>query len=175
MLGLVGRHGAMRLRRSRWRPRADLMQEPQVVAACPVLDDLVILDAPDVDERPGHFDASRLGPREQRHRRCSVHAPHSHVVRYELAFSDEVVVLDFAVAKIMADDVEDLPQSVSTLRPSGVVDHVLGHEVVEDMVVSGELSSEELLYHRLRFCHPPIVPCAPRSLRERTWSYRSAL
>jgi hypothetical protein len=123
-----------------------------------VLHDLVILDAPDVDERPGHFDASRLGTREQRHRRCSVHASQSHVVRYELALGDEVVVLDFAVAKVMADGVEDLPQSFSTLRPSGVVDHVLGHELVEDMVVSGELSSEELLYHCLRFCHPPIVP-----------------
>ena len=145
----------MRLRRSRWRPRADQMQEPQVVAACPVLHDLVILDAPDVDERPGHFDASRLGPREQRHRRCSVYASHSQVLRYELALGDEVVVLDFAVAKVMADGVQDLLQSVSTLRPSGVVDHVFSHEVVEDMVVSGESSSKELLYHRLRFSTRP--------------------
>ena len=134
------------------------MEEPEVVPACPVLDDLVVLDAPDVDERPGHLDASRLRPREQRHRRCSVDAPHSHMVRYELALGDEVVVLDIAVAKVMADDVEDLPQSISTLRRSGVVDHVLGHEVVEDMVVPGELSSEELFYHRLRFCHPPRLP-----------------
>jgi hypothetical protein len=141
------------------------MQEPQVVAACPVLHDLVMLDAPDVDERPGHFDASRLGPREQRHRRCSVHAPQSHVVGYELALGDEMVVLDFAVAKVMADDVEDLPQSLSALRPRGVVDHVLGHEVVEDVVVPGEPSSEELFYHRLRFCHPPRLPATRSGLQ----------
>jgi hypothetical protein len=136
------------------------MKEPQVVAACPVLDDLAIFDAPDVDEGPRHFDASRLGPGEQRHRRCSVHAPHSHVVRDELALGDEVVVLDFAVPEVMADVVEDLPQSIATLRPSGVVHHVLRHEVVEDMVVPGELSSKELFYDCLRFCHSPRLPDA---------------
>jgi hypothetical protein len=57
---------------------------------------------------------------------------------------------------------EDLPQSLSTLRPSGVVDHVLSHEVVEEMVIPGELSSKELFHHRLRFCHPPRLP-GPRA------------
>ena len=73
------------------------------------------------------------------------------MLRYELAFGDKVVLLDFAFAKVMADGVENLPQSLSTLRPSGMVEHVLGHEVVKDMVVSGGLSSKELLYHCLRF------------------------
>jgi hypothetical protein len=64
------------------------------------------------------------------------------VIRYELPIGDDVVVLDFAVTKVMADGGEYLPQSVSTLRPRGVVDHVLGHKVIEDMVVPREQSPE---------------------------------
>jgi hypothetical protein len=138
------------------------MQEPKVVPARPVLHDLAIHDTPDVDERPRHFHASRLRPGEQRHRRCSVHTPHSQVVRYEFPLGDDVVVLGFAVTKVMADRLEDLPQSRSTLRPSRVVDHVLGHQVVEDVVVAREASPEERLHYRLRFRHPPIVPDAVR-------------
>jgi hypothetical protein len=39
-----------------------------------------------------------------------------------------------------------------------VVDHVLGVEVIEDTLVPGALSSEELLNDCLRFCHSPSMP-----------------
>ena len=76
----------------------------------------------------------------------------------------------------MADVVEDLAQSLSTLRPRGVVHHVLCHEVVEHMVVPGDLSSKELFYDCLRFCHPPRLPDASAggqparaAVARRTW------
>ena len=122
-----------------------------------MLQDLVIHDAPDVNEGPRYFEATRLRPCEQRHRRCSVHTVHGHVVRDELSIGDQVVVLDFTVTKVMPNGVQDLPQSLSALRPSGVIDHVLGHQVVEYMVVPGKLSPEELLHHRLWLSHPLIV------------------
>lgn len=80
-----------------------------------------------------------------------------HVVDDELALGDEVVVLDFAFTEVVADVLQDCAQSLSTLRSGGVVDHVLGDEVVEDVVVAGALSAVELFHNRLRICHRHIV------------------
>jgi hypothetical protein len=63
-------------------------------------------------------------------------------------------------AKVVADRLEDLPQSRSTLGAGGVVDHVLGDEVIEDLGVARVASPEERLHDRLGFRHPPIVPDA---------------
>src|SRR4051794_39844667 len=99
------------------------MQETEVVAARPVLRDLAVHDAPDVNERPGHFDPTRVRTCEQRHGRCLMHSPHREVLCDELALGDEVVLFYFAIAQIMANDVEDLPQTLAALRPRSVVDH----------------------------------------------------
>ncbi len=109
-----------------------------------------------------HHTSTPVGfrPREQRHRRCSVHTTHSHVVRHELSLGDEVVLLRFAVAEVMANGLEDLSQSLSPLRPSRMVDHVLGHEFIENTVVAREAPPKEPRHYRLRFCHPPIAPVA---------------
>jgi hypothetical protein len=94
------------------------MEEPQVVAARPMLHDLTAYDTPDVDERPGHLDTGRLGPREQRHRRRPVHTPHRHMPDHELTVGDEMVLLHVSVTEVMVDGLEDLAQSIATLWPA---------------------------------------------------------
>jgi len=79
--------------------------------------------------------------------------PQRHVVGHELAIGQEVVVFGLAVTEVMTDRLEDLPQSLSTLRPCGVVDHVFGHELVEGGGIALDGSLEERLNDRLRFRH----------------------
>jgi len=80
------------------------------------------------------------------------------VLHHEVTIGDEMVLLHVSVAKIVVDGIEDLPQSVATLWPCGVIHHVLGNEIVEDALVTGALASKQFVNHRSRFSHASIVP-----------------
>jgi len=140
------------------RPGTDLTEKPEVVTTRPVLHDLIAVDTPDMDEGPCHPDTSRLGPLDERHGRRLVHTPHRHVLHHQLTVCDEMVLLHVSVAEVVTDGLEDLAQSVATLGPRSMVNHVDRYELVEHAQVSGALASKELLYHRFGFCHPFMVP-----------------
>jgi hypothetical protein len=105
-----------------------------------VLDDHAIDNAPDVDVGPRDGRAGGRGSREQWHGRGSVAAVHRHVVDHEIAFSDEVVVINRDLfTKIVDDCGEDLFPTLSalSLRTRGVVHQVFGDKFVDDAVITG--------------------------------------
>jgi hypothetical protein len=93
-----------------------------------------------------------------------------HVVDDEVAFSDEVVVLDGDLfTEIVNDRREDLFPTLSALRTSqivlttcGVVHQVFGDKFVDDGVITCHYSTKQLFDDILRFapCHPLILPAA---------------
>jgi len=80
------------------------------------------------------------------------------MLRHELTVGDEMVLLHVSVTEVVVDGLEDLAQSLATLGPCSMVDHIDRDEVVEHAQVSGALPSKELLYHCSRFCHRFMVP-----------------
>ena len=92
-------------------------EEAEIVPARPVLDDKAIDNTPDVHVGPPDGHAGDLGPGEQGHGRGLMTASHRHVVDHELAFSDEMVVIDSDLfTEIVLDHREDLFPTVSALR-----------------------------------------------------------
>ena len=77
---------------------------------------------------------------------ASVAAAHRHVVDHQLAFSDEMVVIDGdGFTEVVLDHHEDLLPTLSALRTSqivfttcGMVHQVLGNKFVDDAVVTGQ-------------------------------------
>src|SRR4051812_48053701 len=69
-----------------------------------------------------------------------------------------MVLLHVSLAKIVVNGAEDLPQSVPTLRPCGVIHHVVGNEIVKNPLVTVALTAKQFVDHRSRFSHPSMVP-----------------
>jgi hypothetical protein len=153
------------------RPCPDLSEEADIVPTRPVLDDDAVDNPPDVDVGPRDGRSCGLGSREQWHGRGLVAAVHRHVVDHELAFSDEVVVIDCDLfTEIVHDRREDLFPTLSALRtavgerapdvhPCGVVHQVFGDKFVDDAVITGHSSTKQFFDDILRFPgHPLILP-----------------
>jgi hypothetical protein len=132
-----------------------------------VLDDDAVDNPPDVDVGPRDGRTCDLGSREQWHRRGYVAAAHRHVVDHELAFSDEVVMIDSDLfTEIVDDQCEDLFPTLSALRTSqivfttcGVVHQVLGDKFVDNGVITSHYSTKQLVDDILRLAtvHPLIL------------------
>lgn len=71
-------------------------------------------DAPDVDERPRQGTPRRGRIGEQRHRRLSMGAVQSEVLRHDIAVTDEVVLFEGDRPEIVVDGAQD---RASPLRP----------------------------------------------------------
>ena len=84
---------------------------------------------------------------QQRHRGGPVGAVQRHVLDDEVALADEVVLLEAGRPEVDLDGAQDRPQPLAALGAGGVVDHVGGHEVVQDRVVARPLPPEQLLDH----------------------------
>lgn len=138
-IAYLGGRPDRQLWRARGRPCPDLSEEADIVPARPVLDDDAVDNPPDLDVGP-RDGRSGLGSREQWHGRSLVAAVHRHVVDHELAFSDEVVVIDSDLFTEVVDDRrEDLFPTFSALflRTCGVVHQVFGDKFVDDAVITG--------------------------------------
>jgi hypothetical protein len=110
------------LGRASGRVRADLPQKPDVISAGPVLDDHAVDNPPDVDVRPRDRTTRDFGASKQPHARSPVAPVDRHVVDDEVAFGDEVVMIDGdLVPEILDDRSEDLFPTLSTLRTPQVV------------------------------------------------------
>ena len=72
---------------------------------------------------------------------------HRHVLDHEVCLTDEVVLLELGRPEIDLDGAQNQLQTLATLRAGGVIDHVSGHQVVQDRVVARPLPSEQLLDH----------------------------
>lgn len=129
-----------------------------------------------------------MGTREQSHGRGSVAAVDRHVVDDEVAFSDEVVVIDGDLfTEIVDDRREDLFPTLSALRTSqivfttcGVVHQVFGDKFVDDGVITSHYSTKQLVDDILRFpnVHSLILPdhawpCSRQSRTEGRGSQQS--
>jgi hypothetical protein len=79
-----------------------------------------------------------------------VGAAQREVLRHEIAFADEVVLLDLHRAEIVLDDAQDQGQTVAPLGSGGVVHHVFGDKVVEHGLVARLLTAEHLFDNVLR-------------------------
>jgi hypothetical protein len=159
-------------RRQSWRgtgrPCPDLSEETDIVPAGPVLDDDAVDNPPDVNVGPRDRSTRGLGTREQSHGRGSVAAVDRHVVDDEVAFSDEMVVIDGNLfTEIVNDRREDLFPTLSALRTSqivfttcGVVHQVFGDKFIDDGVITCHYSTKQLFDDILRFpaVHPLILP-----------------
>jgi hypothetical protein len=72
------------------------------------------------------------------------------VLRDEIAFTDEVVLLDGDWPEVVVDGLQDAFQALAALGTGGVVHHVRRDEIVERGVVTRLLPSEHLLNDFLR-------------------------
>jgi len=82
-----------------------------------------------------------------------VGAVHGEVLGHGVAVADEVVLFEGDRAQVVVDGAQDLRETVATLRPGRVVDHVLGDQVVEHELPARLLATEQLLDH---------LPCVHR-------------
>src|SRR5215472_15722117 len=97
-------------------PSTHLAKQANVVSARPVLDHLTVNDPPDVNVGPSHIGTRDPDTDQQRHRRCLMVAANGHVMGDEIAFGDEVVMLDGEVtAEVGPDVLDDLPPPCSAL------------------------------------------------------------
>jgi hypothetical protein len=141
-----------------------------------VLDDHAVDNPPDVNVGPRNRSTCGLGTREQSHSRGSVAAVDRHVVDNEVAFSDEVVVIDGDLfTEIVFDRREDLLPTLSALRTSeivfttcGVVHQAFGDKFIDDGVITCHYATKQLFDDILRLpaVHPLILP-VPASSCER--------
>jgi hypothetical protein len=121
-----------------------LPKEADIVPAGPVLDDHAVDNPPDVNVGPRDRSTRGIGTLEQSHGRGSVAAVDRHVVDDEVAFGDDVVVIDGdLVTEIVSERREDLFPTPSALRTSqivfttcGVVHHVFRDEFLDDTVIA---------------------------------------
>ena len=168
----MGRRAEQQLWRARVWPCTDLPQKTDIVSARPVLDDHPVDNPPDVHVGPRDRNTRDLGTREQSHGRGSVAAVDRHVVDDEVAFGDEVMVIDGDVfTEIIDEGCEDLFPTLSTLRTSQivcttsrVVHQVLGDKFVDDGVIARFHSTKQLFDDFLRFpaLHPRMMPVLVR-------------
>ena len=168
--------------RARRGPSSDLPKETDIVPARPVFDNHVVDNTPDVHVGPRDRSTRGLGTREQSHGRGSVAAVDRHVVDDEVAFSDEVVVIDGDLfTEIVNERRKDLFPTFSTLRTSqivfttgGVVHQVFGDKFIDDALITCHYSTKQLFDDILRFpaVHPLILP-TPRSPRQQRRHDRS--
>lgn len=76
-----------------------------------------------------------------------------HVVSHVLALGDEVVILNReGAAEIVLDRCDDLFPTVTalSLRPGGMIHHVLRDEFADDLLIAGRSATKELFHHALR-------------------------
>jgi hypothetical protein len=115
-----------------------------------------------------------------------VAAVHRHVVDHELAFSDEVVVIDSdLLTEIVDDRREDLFPTLSALRTCGVVHQAFGDKFVDDVLWWCRLASSQVAKVRSKWQYPAsgrsvvwvvgcdeYVPCKPNPRCVRVGSTR---
>jgi hypothetical protein len=133
-----------------------------------MLDDDTVDNSPDVHVGPSDWRTCDLGPGEQGHGRSLVTTSHRHVVNDELAFGDEMVVIDSDLfTEVVLDHREDVFPTLAALRTSqiiittcGMVDQVFGNQFVDDTVVTGQPPTKQLFDDILRCAavHPLILP-----------------
>ncbi len=58
-----------------------------------------------------------------------------HVLDDEVYLTDDVVLLELGRAEVDLYGSQDRPQTIAALGAGGVIDHVSGHEVVQDRVM----------------------------------------
>src|SRR6516225_11330469 len=134
-------------------PSTHLAKQANVVSARPVLNHLTVSDPPDVNVGPSHIGIRDHDTGQQRHRRCLMVAANGHVVGDEIAFGDEVVMLNGEVATEVGPDVlDDLlpPFSALARRTGSMVDHVLGDELIDRRIVAFRPATKQLFNHVLR-------------------------
>jgi len=134
-------------------PSTHLAKQANVVSARPVLDHLTVSDSPDVNVGPSHIGIRDPDTGQQGHRRCLMVAANGHVVGDEIAFGDEVVMLNGEVATEVGPDVlDDLlpPFSALARRTGSMVDHVLGDELIDRRIVAFRPATKQLFNHVLR-------------------------
>ena len=129
---------------------AQLLEQAHVVAARPVLDDHPIYHAPDVDKPPRRRTTRNGRVGEQRHRGGPVGPVQREVLRYEVTFTDEVVLLDGDRPKVVVDGAQDALEAVAALGTSRVVHHIGRYEIIERRVVTRLLTTDHLLDDLLR-------------------------
>jgi len=113
------------------RPRSQLVEKAEVVAAGPMLNQLAALDSPDMDERPGHGLTRRLDALEQGHGRRTVDTVQRHMMGDEVVVGEEMMGFDGRLAEVVDDRCEDRFQTLPALGSGGVVDEVLGDKLLQ--------------------------------------------
>jgi hypothetical protein len=100
--------------------------------------DLAIGDTPDVDVGPRDWLVCDRHPSEKWHCRGLVGSGQGHVVRDQVALGDQAMVLYSAPTEIVVDVGDDLLPAFAALSlwTGGVIDHVLGDELVHRRVVA---------------------------------------
>lgn len=82
------------------------------------------------------------------------------VLRHEIAVADEVVLLNDDGSEVGGDRAQNEVQTVTALGSRGVVDHVLGDEIVEGGGVPRLLTSKQIFDDVLRvsLAHGNSIP-----------------
>jgi len=75
------------------------------------------------------------------------------MLSHDVTVADEVVLFDGDRAQVVVDGAQYLREATAALGTGRVVDHVLGHEVVEDRTPTRALAPEQFLDYLT--CAPP--------------------
>lgn len=84
------------------------------------------------------------------------------VLRHEITVADEVVLLNNNGSEVGVDRAQDEAQTVAALGSRGVIDHVLGDEIVKDGRIPRLLTSKQIFDDVLRgsLAHGNSIPRA---------------